>query len=146
MVAVVAAALVAPTLAAAEPGPPARREAARAERTVARTAVVEIVETGERVGERRVVFTLAIAEDDRVSRVETHDGGADYRIAVRRWSPRKGTALVQLDLRRFERRAKGRSSDTGLSMTSRIKLGQRSVLGKIERSGGGVIEVAVTLE
>jgi hypothetical protein len=142
---VVAVAIFWPALAAAEPGQPTKSTTASPRQQASRTAVVEVVETGEQGRERRVVFTVALAEDDRASRIEVHEGGADYRVTLRRRSQSGTTAVVSLDLRRIQRQKKARTNSTELSMTSRVAVGKRAVMGRIERTNGGAIEVAVTL-
>jgi hypothetical protein len=100
---------------------------------------------------RRVTrFTMAL-DDGRPSRVETGDGSRSYQLTVSQRSEKGSTAVVRLDLKcwasgaRRGKRGRGPSSTTEVSLSSRVRLGQRVLLGRIERAGGE-LQVAVLLE
>lgn len=135
---------LAPVAALADPGSPRAPEPAKPPDAAESSAVIEVIESAGDGAEQRVVFTIALAQDDRPSAIEIGGGEVEYRLSVRHRSGGGGTTTIQVDLRRVERRRRGDAHETQLSMTSRVALGRRVVLGRIERPGGAT-EVAVTL-
>lgn len=97
-------------------------------------------------------FTMALAGHGRPSRVETSNGSTSYRLTVSQRPQKGSTAEVRLDLRcwssgaRRGKRGHSPSSTTEVSLSSRVQLGRRVLLGRIERAGGGELQVAMLLE
>jgi hypothetical protein len=100
---------------------------------------------------------MALADHGQPSRVETRDGSTSYQLTVslrrRPQKQKKGaTAVVRLDLKCWARgarrgkRGQGPSRTTEVSLSSRVQLGQRVLLGRIERAGGGELQVVMLLE
>jgi hypothetical protein len=139
----------------AAPAPPSSK--------TSRRAIVEVIQlpdgksksrgAGAGTIARRVMrFTVAVAGDGRPSRVETQDGSTSYRLTVSQRPQKGSTAEVRLDLRcwasgaRRGKRGHSASSTTEVSLSSRVRLGRRVLLGRIERAGGGELQLAVLLE
>jgi hypothetical protein len=111
--------------------------------------LVEVIDTGKKAT-RTMRFTIALAGDNRSSRMSRDEGATHYKIDVRRARLRDGAALVELELRRTEHHPRGRgqrrvTTITEVHLASRIALGRRVVMGQIERFDGGKLQIAVTL-
>lgn len=123
-----------------------------------RRAVIEVIDLqrvdrkGKGTARRATRFTMALADNGQPSRVETHDGSTSYQLTVSQRPQKGSTAVVRLDLKcwaggaRRGKRSHGPSRTTEVSLSSRVRLGQRVMLGRIERAGGGELQVAMLLE
>lgn len=112
------------------------------------SVLVEVIDTGKK-STRTMRFTIALAGDNRSSRVSLDEGATHYKLNVRRAKPRDGAALVELELRRTEHHAGGRGqrrvTSTEVHLASRLALDRRVVMGQIDRADGGRLQIAVTL-
>jgi len=116
---------------------------------VGRTAELEVIDQDRRGGGARTIrFAIALAEDTRSSHVETNDGQTRYKIQISSRRADGATAMVDLDLRRTTRltlRGARSATSTTINLSSRVALGRRVELGRIERADGGNLQVALTL-
>ena len=131
-----------------------------------REATIEVVRQAPGGGKQTMSFTLAVGEDRRPSRLKVNSDGTFYRISISHEKHKDNTAVVHLDLRCDEHRAaatrrwrlkqrgagrsrvssrRGRSTSTDVSLSSRITLGKRTLLGRLSPTSGGEMRIAVTL-
>ena len=117
-------------------------------------------------GKQTMSFTLSLGDERRSSRLKVSSDGTFYRINVRHEKQKGSTAVVHLELRCDEHRTAGRRrywrtshragkgarrgrrrthSSTEVSLSSRLTLGRRALLGKLKPTGGGEMRIAVTL-
>jgi len=116
-------------------------------------------------GHKPMLFSVALAEDHRPSRVEVRDGRNNFRLSVNRAMKGGSKVLLRLDItwtehdriksRRTERR-RGRDHNSrryrrrahttaSFSTSSLVTVGKRAILGLLERSNGDKLLLAVTL-
>lgn len=137
-------------LAGVLPGPANAGERAQAS---PRTAVVDVTRK-DAAGERRLVrFTVVLTEDMRPARLSLRDGGASYELRLRCGRSRQGQSEVNLDVRwadmprAKEKAPKRRSvSRNEVSMASLVTLGQRVLLGRVERADGAELRINLQLK
>lgn len=135
-----------------------------------RTATIQVVRLAPGGSKQTMAFTMALAEDRRSSRLRVSSDGTFYKISISHEKHRGNTTVVHLDLRCDERgsrpvkvrhwrashkrrrvggvqrgQRRRTSSSTEVSLSSRVTLGQRTLLGRLQPSGGGEMRIAVTL-
>lgn len=121
-----------------------------------------------------ISFTVALAEDRRPSRLALSREGAWYKIGISHDQRKGSSAVVHLNLRCNERRpaparvrywrvkqkpgaarqrrgqrrrvVRASHSSTEVSLSSRVTLGQRTLLGRIQQPGGVELRVSVELK
>lgn len=138
--------------------------------TASRTATIEVVKKGPGKAKQTMAFTLALADERRPSRLKVSSDGTYYRISISHEKQKGKTAVVHLELRHDEhgrpatrvrrwrvshqRRGSGRvqrpvrrrpSTSTDVSLSSRVTLGKRTLMGRLQPPGGGEMRIAVTL-
>ncbi len=129
--------------------PSAARAEARAP-TTPRTAVVEVNRLQEGKIQKLMRFTVVLTEGERPARLSLRQGGTSYNLKLRCGRAQAGMVTVNLDIRWVDgTRGKGKQrvvSHNEVAMTSRIALGRRVLLGKVERADSSELQVSVTLK
>lgn len=105
------------------------------------SATVEVIESGGKGQAVTHRFVVALADDGRPSKVESTSGRVQHKLSIQRTQPKRRTAVLHLDL---HRRHHGGDS-VSIAVTNRVPLGKRVVVGRVPRSKGGAVQVAVVL-
>ena len=104
------------------------------------SATVDVVERGAKGRTVTHRFVVALSDDGRPSKIESASGRVRHKLSVQWTSPKGQTAMLQLDLRQ------DRGADSvSIAVTNRVPLGKRVVVGRVPRSAGGAVQVAVVL-
>jgi hypothetical protein len=113
----------------------------------ARTALLEVIDQDGRGKARTTRLTLALAEDRGPSQVEIDDGQTHYKVSIISRFAGPSAAVVMLDLQRTaaSKNPKRRTS-TKVNINARVALARRAELGRIDRSDGGYLLLALTLK
>jgi hypothetical protein len=137
----IALAPVGSSIASAAPrGAPAARLAA----TEVRTATIEIVERSLGGAAQSSRYVLVLAEDGRSSRLESDEPQGRVVLTLASWQEQDGRVLVRLDIDRQRDAPSGRHR-TSASLTGRVALGRRVLLGRLQPSGGTALEIMLTV-
>ena len=110
----------------------------------ARTALIEITDTHKGRPTRTVRFVMAV-DEHRSSRVQTRDEHSSHTLRLRQRSQQESLVEITLNLDRTTRHG-DTDSKTSMSMTSRLRISQRALMGKVQRADGGALQVFVTLK
>ncbi len=140
--------------------------------TIPRTATIEVIRTAPGGAKRTMSFTMALAEQRRrPSRLKVSGDGTYYKIGISHDKHKGNTAVVHLDLRcdergpvpvqirrwrtsskwrragRVQRRTRRRpTTSADVSLSSRVVLRQRTLLGRLQLQDGGELRITVTLK
>ena len=117
---------------------PARGAAPAASRTVD----VEVVEIARDKSSHTLRVAVSLVDNDGASEVSTQAGTFRYFLEARRDRRAGGSPVLALELQRADTAASG---DMRLSAASFADLGQRVVIGRVERPDGTATEIAATL-
>lgn len=109
-----------------------------------RSVTVEVVELDHKGAQSSVRFTLAL-DPRRTSELDTSADRTSYRLRIHGDLKDPEAPLIELQLART-RSSKERGGETiKISVSGRVTVGRRVVLGQVARPGGGELQVAVTL-
>ena len=123
-----------------------------------RTAVVDVTRK-DHAGEQRLVrFTVVLTENAPPARLSLRHGGASYELRLRCDRARQQQSTVNLDVR-WADHPSGKATDNGkgkgkrraisrneVSMSSLVTLGQRVLMGKVERADGAELRINLQLK
>ena len=109
-----------------------------------RSATVEVVELDGKGAQSTVRFTLAL-DPRRTSELDTSADRTSYHLRIHGDLKDPRAALVELQLSRHRSSKEHGGETIKISVSGRVAVGRRVVLGQIARPGGGELQVAVTL-